>query len=422
MEPLPYLQLTVAFIFVVNILHTYLDVRQLRAIKKQDPPATLKGLFSDELYQQAQAYSIDKWWFGFVHGLYNLAETLAVLWFQCLPWLWAKLPEHIPLLARHGEIVHTVAFVITLSLISTVMGLPWSLYSTFVIEEKHGFNKQTLQLFFTDIVKTLLLGAVMLPPIIAGITWILLHSGPWMPLQLWAFTFVLSVFFMTIYPTVIAPLFNKFDPLPEGSLRAKIEELAGSLKFPLKKLFTMDGSKRSAHSNAYFTGIWEKRIVLFDSLIQQCSEAQVVAVLAHELGHWKLRHLSINFIMGSLIMLCNFLLLAAIRTAPGLYEAFGFKQDKPALIALLLFSFLVSPMDEVIGFLTNLVSRAFEYQADNFAVKLGKGQDLRDALLKLEETNKASLNFDPLYSVYHHSHPHISDRLGKIDEALKKGQ
>jgi len=158
------------------------------------------GLFSDELYQQAQAYSIDKWWFGFVHGLYNLAETLAVLWFQCLPWLWAKLPEHIPLLARHGEIVHTVAFVITLSLINTVMGLPWSLYSTFVIEEKHGFNKQTLQLFFTDIVKTLLLGAVMLPPIIAGITWILLHSGPWMPLQLWAFTFVLSVFFMTIYP------------------------------------------------------------------------------------------------------------------------------------------------------------------------------------------------------------------------------
>ncbi|KAF6266083.1 peptidase family M48-domain-containing protein [Scenedesmus sp. NREL 46B-D3] len=414
---LPWLQMVLGFIVVVNILHTYLDVRQLKAIKAPDPPAELKGLFTRELYDQAQAYSVDKWWFGFWHGLYNLVETVLWLQLRVTPWLWYSLPSWLPQplaeMVAQNEIVHTVVFILASSLISMVMGLPWSLYSTFVIEERHGFNKQTLGLFVADLVKSLLLGAVFVPPLVGAFTYILQHAGPWVPLQLWAFVLVVSMFFLTIYPVVIAPLFNKYELLPQGSLRGKIEALAGSLKFPLKKLYTMDGSKRSAHSNAYMYGFFNnKRIVLFDTLIKECSEEQVVAVLAHELGHWKLRHTPINFVMSQFITLANFLLFAG----------FGFGKSRPAFIAFVLFQYLVTPVDEVIGFFTNAVSRRFEYQADGFAVQQGKGTELRQALLKLEETNKASLNVDPLYSAYHHSHPHITERLAAIDAALKKGQ
>eukprot|EP00878_Enallax_costatus_P026201 GHUV01028086.1.p1 GENE.GHUV01028086.1~~GHUV01028086.1.p1 ORF type:complete len:396 (+),score=102.81 GHUV01028086.1:414-1601(+) len=382
------------------------------------------GLFSKDLYLQSQAYSIDKWWFGLYHGIYSLAETLAVLWFGVLPWAWQQLPKVAPAAVAKfldNEILHTIAFVLVISLVGTITQLPWSLYSTFVIEERHGFNKQTLGLFIMDTLKSLLLGLVFMPPLIGGFTWILQRAGPWVPIQLWAFFLVVALFFMTIYPVVIAPLFNKFETLPEGTLRTKIEELAGSLKFPLKKLYSMDGSQRSAHSNAYMYGFFNnKRIVLYDTLIKECSDEQVVAVLAHELGHWKLRHTPINFVMGQFIMLTNFLLFAAMRNAPALYESFGFRDSRPAFIAFLLFQYVVSPMDEVISFLTNLVSRCFEYQADAFAVQQGKGQHLKEALLKLEEQNKTSMNVDVLYSAYHHSHPQITERLRAIDAALKK--
>ncbi|WIA16071.1 hypothetical protein OEZ85_012796 [Tetradesmus obliquus] len=427
MPELPWLQLVLTFIVVVNILHTYLDMRQLKAIKLPDPPASLKGLFTRKLYDEAQAYSVDKWWFGFWHGIYNLVETVLWLQLRIVPWLWYSLPSWLPqplaAIVEDNEIVHTVAFMLASSLINLVLSLPWTLYSTFVIEQRHGFNKQTLGLFFSDLVKSCVLGAVFIPPLVAAFTYILQRAGPWVPLQLWAFVLGVSLFFLTIYPVVIAPLFNKYELLPQGSLRDKIEALAGSLSFPLKKLYTMDGSKRSGHSNAYMYGFFNnKRIVLFDTLIKECSEEQVVAVLAHELGHWKLRHTPINFVMSQFITLANFLLFAGMRTAPGLFESFGFDKSRPAFIAFVLFQFVVAPVDEVIGFITNVVSRRFEYQADGFAVQQGKGKELREALLKLEETNKASLNVDPLYSAYHHSHPHITERLAAIDTALKKGQ
>ena len=157
-----------------------------------------------------------------------------MLYFQILPWLWNSLPQWFPALEKWGEIPQTIAFVLLLSVISTVTGLPWSLYHTFVIEQKHGFNKQTLGVFFTDMIKGLVLGAVLVPPMVAGFTYILQHAGPWVPLYLWGFMLSISLIMMTIYPVLIAPLFNKFENLPEGSLRSKIEALAGSLKFPLK--------------------------------------------------------------------------------------------------------------------------------------------------------------------------------------------
>jgi STE24 endopeptidase len=188
-----------------------------------------------------------------------------------------------------------------------------------------------------DIIKSTMLTFVLAPPIIAGIVYILLHTGPAMALYLWGFMLVLSLVMLTVYPVLIAPLFNKYTPLEEGSLREKIEALAASLKFPLKKLFVVDGSKRSAHSNAYMYGFFKnKRIVLYDTLIGQCSEEQVTAVLCHELGHWKLGHTKFLFLGTQVILGAQLGLFAALRGAPGMYEAFGFIGEvaKFAIIAI----------------------------------------------------------------------------------------
>ena len=193
-----------------------------------------------------QAYAVDKWWFSFYRGIYSLVQTLVLLHFRLLPWLWNSLPRWIPFLANWGEIPHTITFVLLLGLAATVTNFPWSFYSTFVIEEKHGFNHQTFGVFFTDTVKRLILGAVLMPPAVAGFTYILQHAGPWVPLYLWAFVLGTSLIMITIYPVLIAPLFNKFENLPEGSLRSKVEALAGSLKFPLKV-----SSSRGAPSSSY---------------------------------------------------------------------------------------------------------------------------------------------------------------------------
>lgn len=421
----PFLETFVGFLFVVTVFHIYLDVRQLKAISRPKPPPVLAAVFSQELYQKTQAYSLDKWYFGFVHSIYQLFETITILLAGGLPWLWFKTGEildTVPIYYK-GEIVHTIVFVLVLSFFNLILSIPWSLYSTFVVEQRHGFNKQTLSLFFSDVTKQIGLALMFMPPIIGGLTFILMQAGPFVALYLWAFVLTLSLVMMTIYPIWIAPLFNKYEPLPEGSLRTNIEALANSVSFPLKKLYTVDGSKRSGHSNAYMYGFFKnKRIVLYDTLINQCSEEQVVSVLAHELGHWKLRHTPILFVVGQTVMFIEFMIFTVIRATPGLYESFGFGAARPAFIALILFQFISSPVDEVIHYLQNIISRRFEFQADGFAVSLGQGKPLRGALLKLEEENKSAMNVDPWYSAYHYSHPPLVERLKAIDAAVKKEQ
>lgn len=428
-EGVPYLQLFLGFTVLVYLFHTYLDVRQLKAISRPKPPAALAEAFTHDLYKKTQAYSLDKWWYSFAHGVWGLAEVLLVVSAGGLPWAWAASGHALARAAQavgpskwlSGEIAQTVMFVQLLSVVSTITELPWGLYSTFVIEQRHGFNKQTLGLFLSDTLKQLLLGAVFIPPIVAVVTYILQVSGPLLPLYLWAFVLVLSLFIMTIYPVFIAPLFNKFEPLPEGPLRQKIEALAGGLRFPLRKLYKVDGSRRSAHSNAYMYGFFKnKRIVLYDTLIGQCSEEQVVAVLAHELGHWKLRHTPKLFAMNQVLVLIQFSLFMLVRNSRGLPASFGFAAPAPVFVTLVLFQFIVGPIDEVVHYASNVVSRSFEFQADGFAVSLGHGGSLRTALLKMEEENKASMNVDPLFSAYHYSHPPLVDRLRAIDSGLKK--
>lgn len=420
---LPYLQLVIQFTLSVYTLHTYLDIRQLKALQRPKPPPQLADHLTQEQYKKAQVYNIDKWWFKLVGNLFTTAVSVLLLVSWYMPKLWSistVLAAHFGY-DRSNEVLITVIYNLLDSGKDLLLDLPFSLYGTFVVEQRHGFNKQTIALFFKDLLISAALGVVLLPPIIAGITIILKNTGPLVAIYLWFFILVLALFMLTIYPIVIAPLFNKFTPLPEGSLRDKIESLAGSLKFPLTKLFLIDGSKRSAHSNAYMYGFFKnKRIVLFDTLVEQCQEEEVTAVLAHELGHWKLGHTPKNFVLSQVVIFAQMCLFTFTRTAPGLFESFGFVNEQPVFISIVLFQLLQGPIDEVLGLLINQLSRRYEFQADNFAVTLGHAPQLREALKKLDSNNKSAPNVDPWYSAYHYSHPPLLERLTAIDIASKK--
>ncbi|KAL0923564.1 hypothetical protein M5K25_007626 [Dendrobium thyrsiflorum] len=420
---LPYLEAVLGFMIFMYIFETYLDIRQYGALKLPSLPKQLEGVVSHEKFEKSKAYSLEKSHFHFIHEAVTIVMDTSILYFGVLPWFWEKsgnFASHMGLNSEN-EIIHTLSFLAGVMVWSQITDLPFSLYSTFVIEARHGFNKQTIWLFFRDLFKGICLSILLGPPIVAALIVIVQKGGPYLAIYLWAFMFVLSIVMMTIYPVLIAPLFNKFTPLPEGELREKIEKLAASLKFPLKKLFVIDGSTRSSHSNAYMYGFFKnKRIVLYDTLIQQCkNEDEVVAVIAHELGHWKLNHTVFSFIAVQIITFLQFGGYTLVRNSKDLFQSFGF-DTQPVLIGLLIFQHTVIPIQHIVSFGLNLVSRAFEFQADAFAKRLGYGKLLRAGLIKLQEENLSTMNTDPWYSAYHYSHPPLVERLAALEELESK--
>ncbi|KAA8520674.1 hypothetical protein F0562_015054 [Nyssa sinensis] len=419
----PYMEAVVGFMILMYIFETYLDLRQHTALKLPRLPKTLEGVISQEKFEKSRAYSLDKSHFHFVHEFVTILMDSAILFFGVLPWFWKKSGEFLVFfgLNSENEILHTLAFLAGVMFWSQITDLPFSLYSTFVIEARHGFNKQTIWLFFRDMIKGIILAILIGPPIVGAIIVIVQKGGPYLAIYLWAFMLVLSLVMMTVYPILIAPLFNKFTPLPDGELRVKIENLASSLKFPLKKLFVVDGSTRSSHSNAYMYGFFKnKRIVLYDTLIQQCKNVEeVVAVIAHELGHWNLNHTMYSFIAVQILTFLQFGGYTLVRNSKDLFQSFGF-DTQPVLIGLIIFQHTVIPLQHLVSFGLNLVSRSFEFQADAFAKKLGYAAPLRAGLVKLQEENLSAMNTDPWYSAYHYSHPPLVERLAALDEPDKK--
>jgi len=304
--------------------------------------------------------------------------------------------------------------------------LPWDYYSTFHIEKRHGFNKSTLGLFFTDKIKGLLLSTIIGFPVLSVIITLIKQGGPYFYLYIWAFMFAFSIIMMTLVPILIMPLFNKYTPLEDGVLKTKTVELAKRLKYPLKSMFVMDGSRRSSHSNAFLYGFGgNKRIVLFDTLIKQVKVDEIVGILGHELGHWKLGHSVKNFIITQLyfgIMLYGY----SLSNDRGLYSAFGFddvERNVPTILSLVLyFQTLWCPVDKVVSFLTTLHTRKCEFEADEFSVGLGMGRELERGLVKISVENLGSMVTDKWYGVWHYSHPPLVDRLGAIRDGLKKAQ
>lgn len=300
-------------------------------------------------------------------------------------------------------------------LFQALLELPPSIYHTFVLEEKFGFNKQTPKLFVTDFLKGQMLSFVLVPPILAGFLKIIESTGNQFFFYLWAFAAGIQVFMISVYPVVILPLFNKLSPLEEGKLKTDTEELAKKLKFPLHELNVIDGSKRSSHSNAYFFGLpWKKHIVIFDTLIEKSQPEEVVAVLGHELGHWSLGHTTKLFGISQAHILYIFALFSAFIDNASLYADFGFGTIRPIIVGFLLFSDAFAPMDMIMKLFMNVLSRKFEYEADAFALNLGYSGELARSLIKLQVSNLSTMEADWMYSTYHYSHPILTERLKAI--------
>jgi STE24 endopeptidase len=288
-----------AIIVGVSLLHTavesYLTTRQKRVLSRRQPPAVLAREITTEAFDKSQAYGRAKANFSLWSNAYGQICNVLFVYLDAMPRLWrfagaVVASDAVP--SRFaGEKSQSVVFLLALMQVQQLLGLPTAWYSTFCLEEAFGFNKQTLGLWVTDMVKSNLLVGVMAPPVLAAFLAIVQRTGSWFFVSVWLFIAFLQAFMVTIYPIFILPLFNKLSPLEQGPLKDGIDALAKKLAFPLNELYVIDGSKRSSHSNAYFFGMpWKKHIVLYDTLLEQSDNDEVIAVLAHELGHWKLGH------------------------------------------------------------------------------------------------------------------------------------
>ncbi|MDD5298904.1 MAG: M48 family metallopeptidase [Gallionella sp.] len=307
-----------------------------------------------------------------------------------------------------------MATIVAVLLLSSLLEAPFSLYHTFVIEARFGFNKMTLKLYLIDALKSLLLGAVLGLPLLFGVLWLMERMGAYWWLYVWLVWMAFNLAVLFIYPSFIAPLFNKFTPLQDEAMKARIEALLDKCGFTAKGLFVMDGSKRSAHGNAYFTGFGKtKRIVFFDTLLGRLSGNEVEAVLAHELGHFKRRHV-LKRIVATFAMSLGFLwLLGQLMQTAWFYQGLGVSTPSTALALLLffmilpIFSFLLHP-------LLSAYSRKHEFEADAYAAQQTAATDLANALVKLYQDNAATLTPDPLYSAFYDSHPPAAVRIARL--------
>jgi len=383
----------------------------------------------EDKFSASQEYGTDKIQFQMISSGYNLVEEISFLLLGFLPWIWdisVNVGEmYFGVNESDNEIKITLIFLGISTIIGTITSMPFELYSTFRIEKKHGFNKQTLGLFVTDKIKSLLLTAFIGGPFVVLFLNIIIWGGDNFFFYVWMFTFLFSCFMMTIVPVFIMPIFNKYEPLQDGELKTRIYALADRVEYPLKKLFVMDGSKRSSHSNAFMFGFGRnKRIVLFDTLMDQVDNDEILAILGHELGHWKLSHTVTNFLVTQIYFGAAFYFFSLCFKADELHIAFGFNDPDraiPTIIALMLFFQTIwAPVDKALSFFITLLSRVFEFQADEFSFNLGMSKKLQTGLCKISLENLGAMNPDPWYAKYHYSHPPLVERLSAMMALDKK--
>lgn len=408
----------------------------------------------NETYVKCRLYSLEKINFGIIKDIYHEFELLGITLTFFLAKLWNFSGQTIEYLGYPGEIIQSNMFLLQTTLLSFVVHLPWALYSTFVIEERHGFNKMTIGFYFTDTLKKIAVSQVITTILVSPLIWLIKWGGDYFFIYAWGFTFVFTMAVFFIYMDFIAPLFDKYTPVPESPLRTAIEDLAKSINFPLTKLFVVDGSKRSAHSNAFFYGFFKnKRIVLFDTLLDDscnpmigldengnkrefpieevtadggakkkgCNQEEVVAVLGHELGHWYHGHVWKPMILNQFLILGMFYTFGILVKNKKMLEDFGFVDEQPTLISLLvIFQFIFSPFNRVMSAVSIYITRCFEFQADRFAVGLGKGEKLQSSLIKLVTDNLSFPIADRMFSMFNYSHPPILERLAAIREEMSK--
>ena len=409
-----------SFLFAAMLLATlgvklWLSARQLRHVAqhRDHVPAQFAQKIPLAAHQKAADYTIAKTQFNMILLVVNTAVLVGFTLLGGLQWL----SEQISYLAGDG-MVYQLGLIVVVMLISSVIDLPFDYYKQFTLEEKFGFNKMKPALFFTDLIKNTVVSALIGLPLIWVILSVMEKAGDLWWLYAWGIWCVFQIFMLAFYQSVIAPLFNKFTPLEDTSLQTRIEGLMQRVGFASKGLFVMDGSRRSAHGNAYFSGFGAaKRIVFFDTLLARLAPSEIEAVLAHELGHFKLRHVIQRIAIVFALSLGFLALLGYLKNQLWFYQGLGVtpmlnaSNDAMVLILFMLslpvFTFLLSP-------LTSIRSRKQEFEADAFAAKHSNAQDLISALVKLYEDNASTLTPDPLHSAFYDSHPPASIRVQRL--------
>jgi STE24 endopeptidase len=397
------------------LLKVWLASRQVRYVAEHR--TTVPAAFADRItlaaHQKAADYTVAKSRFGLLELAFGTAVLLGWTLLGGLDWLNQTLVTHMG-----PGMWQQLALLGCFIAIGGIIDLPFTLYQTFVLEERFGFNKMTLKLWLGDLLKSSFLGTLIGLPIAALILWLMGEMGGLWWLYAWMFWMGFNLLLLVIYPTLIAPLFNKFQPLEDEALKSRVTALMQRCGFAAKGLFVMDGSKRSAHANAYFTGFGaSKRVVFFDTLLKQLSPGEVDAVLAHELGHFKHKHI-IKRIVGMFAMsLAGFALLGFLSQQVWFYLGLSVRpvpNGPNDALALLLFMMAVPVFTVFISPVFAQFSRKHEFEADAYAVAQTNGADLKNALLKLYEDNASTLTPDPLFVKFYYSHPPASERLARM--------
>ncbi|MBM2805926.1 MAG: family metallopeptidase [Deltaproteobacteria bacterium] len=403
--------------FLIEFGLNELNLRHVRACwDSKELPDLFTGKMTADEYDKSVQYTVASGRFQRWSEVYDRLITLVIL-FAVL----GSLDRFAGTVAQSfslGWYGHGIIFCLAVGLVFIATSLPTDLYATFGLEAKFGFNKTTVRLFVADKLKGLVLGLLIGVPFLFVVLWLMQAMGDYW--WLWAFAFITACQFLmiVIFPTFIAPWFNKFETLKEGEFRERILALANQIGFATSGIFTMDGSKRSAHSNAYFTGIGKaKRIVLFDTLIEQMTMDQGLAVLAHEMGHYKMKHIRRMLVVQAIFLFIGLYLLSMLLKAPAFFNAFGLTSSNHA--ALVLFSLVSGPATFFLGPLMNRLSRKHEYEADHFAaMTLRDGKPMEEALVNLTVKNLSNLYPHPWYSAYHYSHPTAVERISAIRQTV----
>jgi STE24 endopeptidase len=376
-------------------------------------PAAFAERISLEDHRKAADYTVSKTRLGMVELGYDALLLLGWTLGGGLQWL-----DHVWRAAGFGPVATGVGFMLSVMVIMTALELPFGLYHVFVIEERYGFNRTTPRLFVTDLLKQFLLTLLIGTPLIAIALWIMLHSGGLWWLHVWLVWMAFSLVMFWAYPALIAPLFNRFSPLDNESLKARIQTLLDKCGFRSQGIFVMDGSRRSGHGNAYFTGFGRnKRIVFFDTLLSSLEPGEIEAVLAHELGHFKLKHIQKRLFATAAFSLAGLALLGWLSSEPWFYRGLGASQASPHM-ALVLFMLAAPPFTFFLSPLLARLSRRHEFEADAYAVNQSSGDDLTRALVKMYRENASTLTPDPLYSAFHDSHPPAAVRIAHISGTM----
>ena len=401
----------ILFSYVLGEILDWLNLRHSEA----ELPAEAEGIYDKEQYAKSQQYHRVTARFSFITSAFSTALTLSILWLGGFGWL-----DNLVAAYTDNEIVLALGFFGLLFIASDIINIPFQLYATFVIEEKYGFNKTSLKTFFLDKIKGYLLGTILGGGILAILIYLVLTLGVNFWLIFWLVISLIMILMNMFYTSLILPLFNKLSPLEDGSLRQAIEAYGRNVGFPLTNIYVIDGSKRSSKANAFFSGLGKKKkVVLYDTLIENHSDEELVAIFAHEVGHYKKKHIQLGLILSVLQTGIMLFVLSLMIFNTELSVALGASSMKIHL-NLIAFGILYSPISMITGLFMNMISRKNEFEADRYAVSTADGLQLAQALKKLSSDNLGNLLPHPAYVFVNYSHPPLLVRLAAIQQEVAR--